>query len=161
LSEPQVEPPATVPPASSSAGARSRAETRRRRHRWFTVGFVVAIVVVGVVAIVLYEQPEGPVTHVRVILLTSPDNACGIANETLAVAGYNSTGPAPTSLTLEFPNLNATSCSVESVSTSTSGFSVRGVAVPFSVAAHEDRAVDLSLTPPGTSFTGSLTLVFR
>jgi hypothetical protein len=122
---------------------------------------VVAIVVVGVVAIVLYEQPEGPVTHVRVILLTSPDNACGIANETLAVAGYNSTGPAPTSLTLEFPNLNATRCSVESVSTSTSGFSVRGVAVPFSVSAHEDRAVDLSLTPPGTSFTGSLTLVFR
>jgi hypothetical protein len=110
---------------------------------------------------VIYEEDRGPITRVRVILLTSPDDVCGIAQEPFAAGGYNSTGPAPTSVTLELPNLNATTCTVAGVDTITAGFSVGGVTVPFSISGHAEKAVTVSVTPPANSFTGNLTLVFR
>jgi hypothetical protein len=132
-----------------------------RRRRWWTVGFVAAIVVVAAAAVVVYEVEQGPATHVRTILLVAPDNVCGIADQTLAIAGYNSTGPAPTTVTFELPNLNGTSCTVESVGTNTSGFSVGGISVPFSIGGRLHVALTARVTPPSTSFTGDLTLVFR
>jgi hypothetical protein len=156
------EPTTTTPnPATRGSVDGSRGENRGRRRRWWTVGFVVAIVIVSAAAVVVYEVDRGPVTHVRVILLESPDDVCGIADERFAVAGYNSTGPAATSVTFELQNLNDTTCTVENVNTNTSGFSVGGITVPFSVSERAELAVTVSVTPPAKSYTGNLTIVFR
>lgn len=146
-------------PSASRPGARDAGRSRRRR--WWSVGFVAAIVVVAAAAVVVYEVGQGPATHVRTILLVAPDNVCGIADQPLAISGYNSTGPAPTSVTFELPNLNGTSCTVESVGTNTSGFSVGGISVPFSIEGRMHVALTARVTPPSTSFAGDLTLVFR
>lgn len=152
-------------PASPAASRRPpvdpRAGAGKRRRRWWTIGLVVAILVLAATVLVIYEAESGAVTHVRVILLTSPDNVCGIAEKPFAIAGYNSTGPAATSVTFELPNLNATSCTVEHVTTATTGFSLGGVALPFSISERAEKAVTVSVTPPANSFTGNLTLVFR
>jgi hypothetical protein len=151
--------PRTTPPAQPMVD--TEAATRRSRRRWWTIGFVVAILVVAAAVVVVYEVNRGPVTQVRVILLASPDDVCGIADERLAVAGYNSTGPAATSVTFQFPNLNDTTCTVENVNTNTTGFSIGGISVPFSIAERGELALTVSVTPPARSFSGNLTLVFR
>jgi hypothetical protein len=135
--------------------------SRRRRRRAWSVGFAVAIVVVAAATVAVYEIDRGPHTQVRTILLESPDNVCGIADESFAIRGYNSTGPAPTSVTFELPNLNSSTCTVENVNTNTSGFSVGGIAVPFSLQERSELALTVSVTPPASSYTGNLTLVFR
>ncbi len=133
----------------------------RKRRRWWVAGVVVAVAVVVVAGILVYEIEQVPVTHVRTILLASLDNVCGISDQRLGVAGYNSTGTAATSVVFALPNVNETSCTVGEVTTNTSGFSVGGISVPFSIAAHGHLTLTVRVTPPARSFTGDLTLLFE
>jgi hypothetical protein len=161
MSQSGVEPAAAKGAEAPRPDVDPAADTRRRRRRWWTVSFVVAILVIAAAAAIVYEVDRGPTTEVRLILLVSPDDVCGISDERFAVAGYNSTGPAATSVTFELQNLNDTQCTVENVNTNTTGFSLGGIAVPFSIAERAQLGVTVSVTPPAKSFTGDLTLIFR
>jgi hypothetical protein len=132
-----------------------------RRRRTWTVILAAVIVVLAAVAVYLFLGAPGPETHVRAILLDSPDDACGLADEMLALHGYNSSGTAATTVAFRLPNLNGSSCTIESIGTSTPGFSVGGVALPISIAARGSVGVSVSLGPPASSYTGNVTLVLR
>jgi hypothetical protein len=152
---------ASVGGTTDRPGSSAGRVARRSRPRWWIVGIALAVVVVVGVAVVLYEVGREPATHVRVILLVSPDDVCGIADEPQALTGYNSTGSAATSVTFKLPNLNSTPCTVENVNTYTPGFALSGISVPFSIPERSDVAVTVSITPPATTYTGNLTLTFR
>ncbi len=124
------------------------------------VGIVAAIVVVGGVAGYLYYASASIATHVESILVYSPDDACGLADEHLAYRGYNTTGTTPTTLALSVPNLNSSACTVFTVGTNTSGFSLSGTGTPFSIAGRGSHSLSLQVAPPGRSFRGDLDLVF-
>ncbi len=147
------------PPAAATA-ASSLPPPKARRRRWIVATIVAAIVVVGGVAAYLFYTNASIATHVESILVYSPDDACGLADEHLGYRGYNSTGPSPTTLALSVPNLNSSTCTVFYVETNTSGFSLSGTGTPFSIPARGAHSMSVQVTPPGRSFRGDLDLVF-
>jgi hypothetical protein len=134
---------------------------RSRRRRVLTLVLVAAIVVIaGFVGYLLYEN-ESLSVRIHAILIDAPDDVCGLADEPLAYHGYNATGASPTVVAVQVPNLNVSTCTVVGLATNTSGFSVSGANVPFSISGRGVTSLSLSIAPPSRSYSGDLTLVFR
>jgi hypothetical protein len=122
------------------------------------VGIVVGIVVVVIVLAVLASLAAvaGNVS-VSAINVTSGDNACGANGHSFSGFTTNEGGSIQYTLTIHNPNLFLT-CSVQSVSTTTSGFSLSGANTPVSIPAGGTESVSFQIHAPSSSYSGVLTL---
>jgi hypothetical protein len=134
-----------------------------RRARPIVVVFVVILVIILVLAVVsLTFAPGNSGIQVTGINFDSPDNACGLDGAT--DYGFN----ASTSQAIEFSYAisgnNTTSggtaaCAINSINTTTPGFSVTGANVPLQIPANSSPTLSFQLNTPGSPYTGVLTFV--
>ncbi len=151
----------SVPPAPTTEYAPpAPAPAPRRRVRWVVV--VVAVVIVLIVATVVaaYLLFPAPPIQVEGINIYAPDNVCGLNSNPIGYYGFNSSTSAVQTLEFEIPSFNATSCSIVSVVTNTSGFLVTPSGLPLSIPGEGNGFLNLTITSPSSPFTGLLNLVF-
>ncbi len=134
-----------------------------RRPRMVQVAAVVVavILVVGVIVFLLPPAPGASVT-VTGIAVSSPDDACGLNGAT--DDGFNATVGQSIQFTYDISGNSTISggtaaCTIESVSTTTPGFSVTGANVPLSIPANSIQQLSFTMNLPGSAYTGVLTLV--
>jgi hypothetical protein len=122
------------------------------------IGVIVLIVVVVVViAAVLFVSVGGANTvAVTGINTISSDNACGANGGT--ASGFTTQGGGEVQYTLTMSGGIFLSCTVNSVSATTPGFTISGANTPLTIPA--DGSADLSFTihAPSSSFSGVLTI---
>jgi len=137
------------------------APARRRRSRVLVI-IAIVVVVILVVAVVAYElTPPAPAVQVVFINVYAPDNVCGLNSNPTAYYGYNASTSETDTLDFPMPNYNTTACTIESVATNTSGFSLSDIQVPLTIAGGvPDASMNITITTPGSSFSGDLNLVF-
>jgi hypothetical protein len=97
------------------------------------------------------------VVDVTAINIVSSDNACGTNGHTFT--GYTTSGGGSEQDTLTVTNSDIfLSCTISSVSATTSGFSISGANVPVTIPASGSEAVSFSIGSPNAAYTGVLTL---
>ena len=97
------------------------------------------------------------VVDVTAINIVSSDNACHLNGNTFS--GYTTAGGGSEQDTLTIPNNNLLlSCTVTSVSATTSGFSISGANTPITIPAGGSEAISFAIGSPSTAYTGVLTL---
>lgn len=118
---------------------------------------VVVVVIIVVIAFFLYSAAQASSIDVTAINLTSSDNACGMNGHTFS--GYTTSGGGSVSDTLTIPNGNILlSCTINSVSSTTSGFSISGANVPLTIPAGGTESLSFTIHAPSGSFNGVLTI---
>jgi len=152
-----------VPPLlpSQPYGTSGGAPPPRRRSRALVV-VVIVIVVVLVASVAAYEflVPAAPAIQVGEIDIWAPDNVCGLDSNPIFYYGYNASTGSGVSIDLGVPNYNSTSCVVAHVATNTSGFTLSAIQVPLMIVGNGTASMNMTVTSPGSSFTGDLNLVF-
>jgi hypothetical protein len=123
---------------------------------------MVVLLVLGVAAFIFLPTNSTSATvTVTTIDYASSDDACGVAGVT--AHGFNaSAGESLKIGVIMYGNSTATgtaACNIETLSTSTPGFSITGANVPLPIPANEHATLSFTLTVPGSAFTGVLTLV--
>jgi len=97
------------------------------------------------------------VVDVTAINIVSSDNACHVNGNTFS--GYTTAGGGSEEDTLTVPNNNLIlSCTIASVSATTSGFSISGANTPVTIPAGGSEALSFAIGSPTTAYTGVLTL---
>jgi hypothetical protein len=138
------------------------APPRRRRSR--VVILVVVIVAIGLVtagvALQLLVPPPPPI-EVGAIDVWAPDNVCGLSSNPVYYGGYNSSTGQAIAFELEVLNYNATACTVNNVTTNTTGFSLSDVQPHVTIPADGNSTMNLTVTSPTSPFSGNLNLLFR
>jgi len=142
-----------------SYGAPTSPPPRRRRRTLLIVIVVVVILVIGVIAFASFES-QSPAIQVGFINIWAPDNVCGLNTNPIAYYGFNSSTGASESLDFPVPNYNATACTIESVTTNSSGFSLSSVQVPLEIAGNGTGSMNMTIEVPTSSFSGDMNLVF-
>lgn len=132
---------------------------QRRRGMRIVVIVVVVILIVGVLAFLLLPSSNVVVTGIN---FSSPDDACGLDGAT--DFGFNDTTDDSVSFTYQISGNNTTdggtaACQINSVSTSTPGFSISGANVPLSIPANTSQLLSYSVNTPDSPYTGVLTIV--
>jgi len=153
----------SLPPPSESTTAYGQPPMpprRRRRGVIIAVVLVVVILIVGLVAISYLESPS-PAIQVGFIEIWAPDNVCGLNANPIEFYGFNNSTGSSQTLDFGMPNYNATPCTVQSVTTNTSGFTLSAVQVPLSIPANGSGSMNVTITAPSTSFSGNMNLVLR
>lgn len=171
---PSLTPPPPPPTAWGTPGPGSPPPPPPRRRSLgrtvliVLVIFVVIILVAGVVSYLL-APPAANVT-ITGVNFQSPDNACGL-NGAIDPTWYNTTVGSSIVLSYDITGANVTytihnatvngtaACQIATVSTTTSGFSISGANVPLPIAANTTQILSFTVNPPGSGFTGVLTLV--
>jgi hypothetical protein len=120
---------------------------------------VVVVAAAGLAFLLLV--PAAPSVQVGAIDIWAPDDVCGLGTNSIYYQGYNTTTGESISLELYVPNYNASSCTVSHVTTNTSGFTLSGVQTGVVVPAHGNSTLNLTIGSPGSSFSGTLNLVFH
>ena len=140
----------------------SQAVPARRRGSRILEIVAIVVVVILVVAVVAYElTPTAPPVQVGFINIYAPDNVCGLNANPTAYYGYNASTSETDTLEFPIPNYNATACTIESVATNTSGFSLSDIQVPLTIAGGvQNASMNITITTPGSSFSGDLNLIF-
>jgi hypothetical protein len=136
---------------------------RRRLVLWIIVGFVVLILVVSVIG--YFATPPAPSYNVIVtgINFDSPDNACGL--DGAFGYGLNASTNESVPLTYDISGANSSTgtgtlaCTIESINSNTSGFSVTGANVPLNIPANGTQVLGFNLNTPADPYTGVLTFV--
>lgn len=148
------------PPMGGSLGyPRSAGGPPPRRGSRLLVLVIVVVVVVAIVGFVFLESSAAQV-NITEINLWSPDNVCGIAaNSPYDYNGFSDSPGNSDPIGLQIENFNLTTCTIHSVATNTSGFSLSGVGVPLSVAGSGFNYLNLTINLPGSGFSGALNLV--
>jgi len=126
---------------------------------------VVVLLVASVLAVSLLAPPSAPSVQVQSIYIWAPDNVCGLNSNPIDYYGYNSSTGAANAFQLEVPNYNTTTCVIEGVTTNTTGFALSDVEVPVSIPGNSTGnlyygSLNVTITSPGSSFSGILNLVF-
>lgn len=154
-------PPPPPPPPPSPYGPPSGYPPPRRRRSRVLIVVVIVIVILLIGSIAAYEfLATGPPVQVLEIDIWAPDNVCGLNANPIGYTGYNTSTGAAYPIDLGVPNFNSTACTVKAVATNTSGFSLSGVQVPLTIAGNGTGSMNLTITSPGSSFSGYLNLVF-
>lgn len=125
------------------------------------VVFVVIILVAGALSYLLTPTP--PNVTITGINFQSPDDACGL-NGATDPNWYNTTASQSLTLSYELSGSNTTAggtaaCQITSVSTTTPGFSITGANVPLAIPANSTQILSFTVNPPGSAFSGVLTIV--
>jgi zinc-ribbon domain len=154
---PTLTPP--PPPPAPYGGMAAPPPRRRSRLLIVVVIIVVIILVIGVAAVLLV--PPTPPIQVAGINVWAPDNVCGLNANPIGFTGWNGSTSQVQVIELEMPNFNSTSCTIEHLTTNTSGFTLSQVQVPLTIGfgANGNNTMNITVTSPSTSFNGILNLV--
>ena len=121
------------------------------------VAIFVAIAAIGYFAYVTTP----PNVDVQGINVYAPDDVCGLSSNPVGYYGFNASAGSAEPLELQLENFNLSgSCTVRSVLTNTTGFSVTGIQVPDTVPAISNGTLNLTLNLPGSAYDGLVNLVF-
>jgi hypothetical protein len=131
---------------------------RRRRGLIIAVIVVVLILIVAVVAFSFLVTPAPPV-QVGYINIWAPDNVCGLNANPISFYGYNGSTGASQVLDFGMPNYNDSACTIVSVTTNSSGFSLSAIQVPLIIAAQGTGSMNITITSPSSDFSGNMNLV--
>jgi hypothetical protein len=146
---------ASQPSPSGYTTATTQPPAQKKRRVWLIV-LIVVVVVVVVVAILAYVAVQSTSVDVTAINITSSDNVCGVNGHTLA--GFT-TGPSGTIQdTLVITGGLILSCTVNTVSATTSGFSISGANTPLTVPADGTESLSFTIHAPSGAFDGVLTI---
>ena len=120
---------------------------------------VVVVVVIAILAIALFFFAVTTATAVDVtaVNITSSDNACGTNGQTAPGFVTGSGGSVQQTYTITNNNLFL-SCTVNSVSATTSGFSISGANTPLTIPAGGTQSLSFTITAPSGRFNGVLTI---
>ena len=142
------------PPAVVYAAPPPPPPKKSRKLLWIIIGVVVVIVVIVIVVISLAASSSVTVTAIN---FTSSDNACGANGH--SESGFTTSGGGSVSYTLSVTNGNILlSCTISSVSATTSGFSISGANVPLTIPAGGTESLSFTITAPSGSYNGVLTI---
>jgi len=124
--------------------------------RWLLVAGLVALALLLVVVGVVYlELPAGKVS-VSSIHLSAPTDPCGLNGANLV--GFTADEGASVHESVTVHNANSTSsCTVRSMTSATSGFSVASF-TPVEIPPGSNGTLVFSIQVPDSAFSGSLTL---
>jgi len=121
---------------------------------------VVVFLVAGVVGyLFLYAGP--PPVRVGEIDIYSPDDVCGLHAVPVYFAGFNSSTGASQVYDFGMPNFNGSACTVRTVTTNTTGFSVSGAQVPLTILAGANASLNVTIQSPSSPYTGNLALILE
>jgi hypothetical protein len=122
--------------------------------------FVVAVVISAIFLVFVTSQSTS--VSVNAINIWAPDNVCGLNSNPIYYDGYSGSTGDVNQLTFPMPNFNTTACTIVSVVTNTSGFSLSGIQVPITIPGNSTGTnMDITITSPGSSFSGNLDLVLH
>jgi hypothetical protein len=132
-----------------------------RPRRWgrIVVAIVAVILILGVIFLFLAPSPNVIVTGIN---FSSPDDACGLNGAT--DYGFNASSGTSMQFTYQLSGNNTTdggtsACTINSLTTSTPGFSISGANVPLAIPANSTQLLSFSVNMPSSSYTGILTFV--
>ncbi len=129
---------------------------------------VIVVVVILLIAVVAIELLPSPSVRVAGIYVWAPDDVCGLQSNPIndggypvPYGGYNANISETDLWTFDVPNINATACTIHSVTTNTSGFSLSAIQVPLTIPGGDlNASLNITITTPSSSFSGNLNLVF-
>jgi hypothetical protein len=123
------------------------------------VAVIVAIVIV-VGGLGYYFLAAAPNVAVSNIFVWAPDNVCGLNTNPIYYSGFNASTGSTESFILVVPNSNSTSCTLNSVLTNSSGFSVNPTGLPLVIPAGGNGNLTVDIAVPSSSFSGDLNLIY-
>lgn len=158
---PASTPTGPMPGAGTAAPSPYAPPPRRRRSRLATVVVLVVVLLVVVAAVgYFFLLAKAPNVQVTAINVYAPDNVCG-QSLSPGYFGFNATPGTDYAMELPLQNYNSTPCTIQSVTTNTSGFGVLDAQVPDPIAGGANGDLNLTLALPGGSYTGVVNLVFQ
>jgi len=155
--------PSTPGPIPYAPGPYSFPAPPPQHHRSKVVIVVVIVIVIGLIGTAIAFEvlvPPPPAVVVGTIDIWAPDNVCGLNTTQIDYPGYNSSTGQAIALELSVPNYNASACIVHGVRTNSSGFALSQVQTGVRIPASGNATLNLTVTSPGSSFSGNLDLVF-
>ncbi len=154
-------PPQYPPTPAGPYPGPSAAPPRRSRGRVLLIVLLVVIVLIVAAFAVDYFLFPAPAVQVEEINIWAPDNVCGLNANPIFFYGYNSSTGASQTLDFGMPNFNATACTIVSVTTNSTGFSLSDVQVPLTIPGGDTAgaSMNITITSPGSPFTGTMNLV--
>jgi hypothetical protein len=157
--------PVWPPPPGGATGAPMPPPApppRRSRRRVWIVVLVVVILIVAVVGVLAYEASQ--VVSVSQVNFSSPDNTCGLNG--VVYYGFNASLGSTVAVGFDMYGNNTTAggtstgpCTVHSVSSASSGFTIATQNTPLVVPANTTLVLWLNITVPGSSYSGALNLI--
>jgi len=117
--------------------------------------------VVAAIAVYGYYTTVG----VTALYVYAPDNVCDLNVYAIYYTGFNATTGSTFALSLPVPNNNSTSCTLRGVTTNTSGFGVEDLQLPSAIPGNtsgtlHNGTLNLTLTLPGSRYSGNVNLIF-
>jgi hypothetical protein len=123
------------------------------------VAVAVVAVVIAVILVLVFVIPT-PKVQVGEIDVWAPRDVCGLGANPVFYQGFNDSPGSSDSFALQVHNFNATSCTITGVTTNTSGFGLADVGVPLTVPGGGNSTLNLTVVLPGSSWSGSLNLIY-
>ena len=152
--------PAAPPPPPVMYQAVPPPPAKKKHGALYWVALVIGIIVIIIIVVVaaaLLLYAAAPKVTVTAINFTSSDNACGMNSQT--DIGFSTTGGSSYQESYIITNGNILlSCTISSVSATTSGFSISGANVPLTIAAGGSQTLSFTINVPSGSYNGVLTI---
>ncbi len=129
-----------------------------KKHTALIVAVVVIVVVIIAIIAGIALLGSSSAVDVTAINITSSDNACGVNGHTFS--GFTTSSGGAMQNTFTIPNKGILTCTINSVSSTTSGFSLSGANTPVSIPAQGTESVSFTIHCPN-SYNGVLTIDFE
>lgn len=128
---------------------------------WTVIVVVVVLVVYAAIVIAVYLSVAATTGSIKVtgIEITSTDDVCGLSGH--ALPGYTVDSGGKAQETLGIQNANNLSCTINTVSTPTSGFTISDANTPVTIRAGGTGALSFTINAPNGAYDGVLTLDFE
>jgi zinc-ribbon domain len=136
---------------------------RPRQRRGLVIAVVVVLLVAIIGGVVFYELSTAPNVDINVFIFWAPDNVCGLnePNNQLIYEGYNDSPGVTDYFQFQVPNDNNTTCTITSLITNTTGFSLANYQGPGPISAESYGYLNVNLTFPSSSWSGNVNFVVR
>src|SRR5487761_344529 len=135
--------------------------SRQSKARAVVVVVVVVLVIAGGIGAYVYFTGTPAVT-INGFFGYAPDDVCHLGIVPTQGTGSSDSPGADDEVELsDVPNFNATSCTIQGLSTNTSGFMISGPSVPLTIAPGATAILFFNLSLPGSAWSGNVNLIFR